>query len=377
MAVYRRQDSRFYWMSLERPGLRPVQKSTKVPIDAPTPGERRDQKALATRAYNAAMGDLARKRHQLPGDRPTIVFKTYVQWYRENFTVHKRGGRREHSILRKLIDPKAWGLADYELHHIDKGLIIERRNVRAKQVGKSTVDRETDTLKDMFSQAVPKYLDRSPIFGLSRFRVRSLPTRIFTEAEEIALFAAAETLEEQAIMLIARDTLMRMSDVKNLEWRFYLTEFISVVDPKETPYTVPVSDRLRDVLEALRAEQRAASAKGEEGRFVFPRRQRGPGSLSTNTIHLMFVRMCKRAGVLQGRKNGGVTFHSLRHTGATRALERGVPLRGVQGAGGWANSRQLDKRYGHLTDEMLKVFRDKVGGEHLPRPGAKDDDTVH
>jgi hypothetical protein len=57
-----------------------------------------------------------------------------------------------------------------------------------------------------------------------------------------------------------------------------------------------------------------------------------------------------------------------------------VPMRGVQGAGGWSSLRQLEERYGHLTDEMLRVFRDRAGGDKVPRPGGAHDDepgTVH
>jgi integrase len=377
MGIYTRSDSRYYWMWLERPGRSALRKSTRVLVDAETPGQRRDQRLLADQIYRAAMGDLARRRHKLPDDeRPTIGFVKYADWYQENYTAHKRSAARERSAIRNLKE----FFRGRDLHDIDRALVVQWRTERRRVVTAPTVNRESDVLKHMLAQAVPKYLDSSPIAGLPRLRVRKALVRIFSESEERALFAAAKNLEEQAIMLIARDTLMRLSDVKTLQWAHYRGDFIAVVDPKTDPYPVPVTERLADVLEALRAEQRASSATGKEPKFIFPRRQRGPGSLSSNTIHRIFVEMCKRAGILQGRKRGGVTFHSLRHTGTTRALERGVPMRGVQGAGGWSSLRQLEERYGHLTDEMLRAFRDRAGGDKVPRPGgARDDEpgTVH
>jgi integrase len=174
----------------------------------------------------------------------------------------------------------------------------------------------------------------------------------------VKFFGATKDHDELAIMLIARDTLMRLSDVKTLEWTNYHGDYIAVVDPKVEPYTVPVSARLRDVLDAL----------PQRSRFVIRRRQRGPGTLAINTIHRIFVEVCKRAWIPQGRKIGGVTFHSLRHTGTTRALERSVPTRAVQAAGGWHSLKQLE-RYGHVTDEALRQFRERIGGEK-PKPSS-------
>lgn len=363
MGIYKRSKSKYYWMSLGRPGAKPIRKSTRVPIAAETPGERRDQRALAERIYNAAMGDLARRRFNLPEADPTVIsFDDYADWYEKNVTVHKRCAARERSAIKRL-------RADFkglDLREIDKDKVRERCTARRRVVKASTVNRELDVLKHMLKEAVPKYLERSPIVGLNRMRAAKAPVRIFTEKEEIDFFAAAQTLEEQALMLIARDTLMRLSDVKNLQWKDYRGEYIAVIDPKVEPYIVPVTDRLRDVMDAL----------PRESRYVFARRQRGPGSLSSNTVHRIFVDMCKRAGIPQGRAKAGVTFHSLRHTGTTRALERGVPARAVQAAGGWHSGKQLE-RYGHVTDAGLRAFRDKVGGEKMPAPGGDKPGTVH
>lgn len=360
MAVYTRPDSPYYWIALERPGRRPIRESTRVLVDAPTPGQRRDQRQLAEQIYRARMGDLARRRNQLPEEeRPTIGFAAYAKWYQENFTVHKRTVARERSAIKNLLEH----FRGFDLHEIDRERVIEWRTARSRQVKASTVNRELTILKHMLAQAVPKYLDSSPIRGLSQLRVKKAPIRIFTIEEEQRFFAHARNLEELTILLIARDTLMRLSDVKNLHWTNYHGDYIAVIDPKVEPYIVPVSPRLQECLDAL----------PRTSPCVFPRRQRGPGSLSANTVHRIFVDTCQRSGIPQGREHGGVTFHSLRHTGTTRALERGVPIRAVQAAGGWQSLKQLE-RYGHMTDEGLRVFRERIGGE---KPSLGDKSSVH
>jgi len=347
MGVFTRHDSPFYWIWLERPGRKGKSESTKVPIGAPTPGQRRDQRFLAAQIYRARMTDLARQRHRIQaGERVTIGFTAYAEWYQAHFTVHKRTAARERSAIKNLIAH----FKPYDLDEIDKGTVIEWRTFRKRHVKASTVNRELDVLKHMLKEAVPTYLDHSPIAGLNRLRSAKAAIRIFTTEEEVRFFAATKDLEEAAIMLIARDTLMRLSDVKSLQWANCRGDYIMVIDPKIEAYTAPVSPRLREVLEAL----------PRRGRFLFPSRQSGPGSLSANTVHRLFVEICQRAEIPQGRKRNGVTFHSLRHTGTTRALERAVPVRGVQAAGGWQSIKQLE-RYGHVTDENVRLFRERIG----------------
>ena len=70
---------------------------------------------------------------------------------------------------------------------------------------------------------------------------------------------------------------------------------------------------------------------------------------------------CDAAKVPHGRADNGVTFHSLRHTGASRALEHGADIRTVQELGGWTNLKQL-MRYLHPTDAAKKRAVDGISG---------------
>lgn len=71
MGLYRRPDSPFWWLCLERPGQRPIRESTRIPVDGGTPGQTRQNRELAEQVYAARMGDLARGRYRLPTDRPS------------------------------------------------------------------------------------------------------------------------------------------------------------------------------------------------------------------------------------------------------------------------------------------------------------------
>lgn len=95
---------------------------------------------------------------------------------------------------------------------------------------------------------------------------------------------------------------------------------------------IPISTRFRQALDRL--------PKAE--RFYFPTyAERG-----NNLVIRMFMEACTRAEVQTGRKMGGVSFHCLRHTGATRMLEAGVDVKTVMEIGGWRSLKVME-RYLH------------------------------
>lgn len=126
------------------------------------------------------------------------------------------------------------------------------------------------------------------------------------------------------------------------------------------PYKVPVSTRLRAALDALRPV---------DG-YYFPRRYAGRWhAMNANTAFLLFRQLCERAGVPAGRAQGGITYHGLRHTGATRAAKV-VKLRTVQELGGWKSLRQLE-RYDHPdAPDMIRAV-EAIGSRATHGPAKK------
>ncbi len=61
-----------------------------------------------------------------------------------------------------------------------------------------------------------------------------------------------------------------------------------------------------------------------------------------------------------GRKTGRVSFHCLRHTGASRMLPSGADVKTVMEIGGWRNLKVME-RYLHPTDERKKAAVDAIG----------------
>lgn len=120
---------------------------------------------------------------------------------------------------------------------------------------------------------------------------------------------------------------------------------------KTTYYKVPVSARLRVALDALPQPHTGP---------VFPSVQVPRPDRRRLLVEEMFARRCRAVDIPFGRAVGGLTFHALRHTGASRMLNRGVDLKTVAEIGNWKNLAVL-QRYLHPLGEARQAAVDAVG----------------
>lgn len=338
MGVYRRPDSRYWWIWLDG-STPPIRFCSRIVIGSKH--AQRESYAEAEDIYRAAMGDLARGVFELPTARPARTFREHAEWYREHITPTHRGHVRERSMIGKLmayfgdtlltaLDCEAWKFA------------------RAKQVKPSTVNRELDILKAMLRAAVPMYLKTNPATPVKKFRVREVPIRLLSREDETKI-AAKATKDEWAFVLLGLDALLRCGDARRLHERDDHGAYLELGDSKVDTYKVPVSKRLRAALNKLTPK---------EG-WYFPRKYRSTWApMNPNTAFLLFRDLCVRAKVPHGRPNG-VTYHGLRHTGATRAAKV-IKLRAVQKLGGWKSLRQLE-RYDHPDSPELLAGVEAIG----------------
>jgi integrase len=344
MGVYEKNGSRFWWIWLEGQ-TKPF--SSKIPIGT---GEgRKTSKIEAEDIYRAAMGDIARGVFELPTARPRTTFRAWAAWYLEHVIAHQRGHQRCGSAVARMIE----FFEDVPLHKLDAERIEEWKTWRAKAVQKPTVNRELEILKPMLQRAVGKYLEKNPAASVKRFKTKRPPIAILSLDDEQKLLAEG-TLEERLMVLLGLDALLRFGDVRRLRIDQDHGSFLEIVDPKTAPYKVPVSTRLRTTLDVLSGIAR------ERGGYFFGRlyRQRWQ-AMARGTGFTLFADLCERAGVTRGRQHGAITFHSLRHTGATRAA-RVVKLTAVRDLGGWTNLRQLD-RYVHPDSGDLTRAVEAIG----------------
>lgn len=350
MGIYSRPDSPFWWLLLERVGHKPIREATKIPVDGGAPPLTKELKRQAQEAYAKRMADLARGHYGLTPQTEARTFAQHRTWYTENVTAHKRSAERERSMLKYL----GQFFDDYELRAIDQELAREWRTWRLKTVSASTVRREEVILKHMLTTAAPKYLERSPLAGFKRLRAPATDTRILSADEERRLLKALPTAEARALVICALDTLLRLSNVRNLTRRQDHGQFL-FSDTKTDAIRIPVSARLRLVLNSR-----------PKGAQLFPSYA---GARNNDTIR-MFMEACAKAKIATGRSTGGVSFHCLRHTGASRMLAAGADVKTVMEIGGWKNLAVMN-RYLHPTEDRKLAAVNSVGNHATLTPKAK------
>lgn len=249
MGVYGRTDSPYWWITVGRPGQRPLVENTKIPKKGATPQQTKQLRRDADEAYAARAADLARARYELPPARPEpvaegITFGKWADWYQTHVSKKKPGAERE----GQMIDRFRGAFGAIPLASLTKTRIEEYRTDRLETVKASTVNREMNLLRHMLGQAVPEHLEVSPLpaRALKKLREAKFEARALTPAEEPRLLAELQPAD-RVMLIMGLDTLMRLGDIFDARWSHDKGDHLEVPDPKtDKPYKVPVSSRLRE-----------------------------------------------------------------------------------------------------------------------------------
>ena len=156
-----------------------------------------------------------------------------------------------------------------------------------------------------------------------------------------------------------------LSITKTMEYRYSTGEWRAGPTKTRSSYrTIPLTSRAYDILSEVRTAERKESPWLDKTLSYLDRRS---GTLkSFNMRELIFVnwrtgmpaknssydthlyKLCDEAGIER------FCMHALRHTYATRAIERGVPPKTLQKLLGHASIKTTMDKYVHVTDESLR-----------------------
>jgi integrase len=374
MGIFRKADSKFWWLYLE---------STKEKIRTTiTVGDNKGQIAESRKAARAEY----HKRMRTPAAeidptlKPDITFVAWAAWYDDNVIAHRgaSGAERERAILKRLIKdfgtkpdgtPRLLREFDQELvkewrtERRNSGTVVEHfggpkgpRKVFAPPTARS-VNREVDLLQMIFTAAVPKYLTHSPLKGLPDLKVVTPRRRVMAVGEEEQILPHL-AVDDRALVIMALDTLARMINV--LDFRReddHGTTALLMGTKNGTSYEVPISTRLRAALDAVPVDPKHPD-------YYFPRRRVAKTARDRrNVIAGMLRRACKKAHVPYGRGKG-VTFHwGTRRTGTTRLLKAGGEgsIAAVQQIGGWKHVNVPLEIYREVVPEEMHALVELVG----------------
>lgn len=216
---------------------------------------------------------------------------------------------------------------------IVKNRIATRK--QSKAIG--TVNRELAVLKRVLNWAVneEELIPLNPLAGVSYQPGAAVRDRWLTSEEEDRLLSHSP-LWLNLLIKFALHTGMRRSEMLSLRWEHvYPDQGYLVVNKSKNgkKRNIPINSTVMGILQV--------AGIGEEG-LVFK-------GITGNGLGYAFVRACDRA-----RIDAGVTWHTLRHSFATRLVQKGIDLYQVQILMGHS-SFDMTKRYAHHSVGSLKA----------------------
>jgi integrase len=318
--LYRRKDSRFWWISLVLPDGRRVCQSTGCI-------NRTDAENFAVRLKNEALE--ARQR----GLQGIFLWQQAIVRYLEEFA-EKNSLSDDKDHLKKL-DPY---LRSLKLDAIDMTVLQPFiRDRKSKDgVSNATINRALEVVRRILNVA---HQDWRWLKGVPKIRMLKEPRRRvrFLRREEADRLIGFLPGHMKPIVEFALSTGCRAGEILGLEWsRVDLDRKVAWLDHGTTK-----SGEGRGI--PLNADAVAAleSTRGQHARWCFT--YAGKRMLTSSTA---WDSAKQRAGIEDFR------FHDLRHTWASWHVQSGTSLAELMELGGW-KSYEMVLRYAHLAPEKL------------------------
>ncbi|MGB6483326.1 MAG: integrase [Candidatus Acidiferrales bacterium] len=327
MGIYKR--GRVWWVDYFDQSRERVQESSHS-------SNRRDAESLLSIRKSEILRGVFR--------RPAkITFGEFGGRYMEHAKVNKRSWLRDEQMLGHL--QKFFG-TERQLSEITSADIEGYKMHRKASVSGSTVNREMALLKRMFNLGIEwdVYLGLNPFHKVKFFREFNTGLRVLNlEEEEKLLRNAVPYLQD--LIVFALSTGMRVGEIFSLCWATVNLDkgVLNVFAAKTQKIRgIPINADARKVLEYW--------ALGKRNEFVFYNPETGKPFVD---LKAGFKLACKKAGI------AGVTWHTLRHTFASRLVNRGVDIVTVKELLGHS-SITVTMRYTHTNLESKRAAVEKL-----------------
>ena len=277
------------------------------------------------------------------------LISLYLQYSETNKKSYDRDVYSTKMILKYFGNVQAETITPQDIEDFKIKIKKDRGNKNA------TVNRHLEVLSKMFNLGIANNLiEKNPMWSVKKLREDNHKVRVLSADEEKRLFAEIERGYEvvgrdrqhkviypyihlRPIIICALQTGMRRGEIFNLKWANidFEYEFAELLETKSgKSRRVPISKKFMEVLNELNRDN--------EYVFVNPETQK-----PYNDIKNAFHTVLKKANIENLR------FHDLRHTAATRMLEKGADIRTVQEILGHS-SVIVTQRYTHTTPQYKK-----------------------
>jgi integrase len=220
-----------------------------------------------------------------------------------------------------------------------QGSVRRGKDQKRRPLAPASINRELAFLRRVFNVAVAdQKIETNPVRPSFFTRENNQRVRYLTDDEEQGLRKAIGELHWPTVA-VALHTGLRRAEQFGLRWEHadFQAGVLTIPRSKSGKTRhVPMNETVRDTLRAL-----PSRLKSE---WVFPSITGETPLDAQNFYNRVFIPAVKRAGIT------GFTWHSLRHTFASRLAMAGVPLRTVQELLGH-QSVTMTLRYAHLSPE--------------------------
>jgi integrase len=225
-----------------------------------------------------------------------------------------------------------------------KNLAAYRSHRRTEGAATATINKELQLVRHAFNLAMREWewCGTNPMHRISLEAAHNQVDRWLTAEEEARLFDASPAWLRE-IISFALNTGMRQGEILALQWKdvdFFRGTLVVMKSKNRERRTIP----LNNAVFALLAEKKAAGANANDDP-VFLTGKRNP--LKVRYLVHTFTKARERASLKDFR------FHDLRHTFASRLVQRGIDLYKVQRLLGH-KSGLMTQRYAHHCPESLR-----------------------
>jgi integrase len=269
--------------------------------------------------------------------KPVIVsLEDFGKRFLDYARTHKRSWRRDEQMLGHL--KRHFGKVN--LGDIQALRVEEYQQKRIKEVCPATVNRELALLKHMFNVAERWSLHQgaNPVRLVKFLPEDNLQFQTLSPEDERKLLASSPPYLRELI-LFAINTGLRCGDIFHLQWQevdFEQRRLSIIMRKTRNTLEVPLNDTAAGILEARQAVR--------HGPYVFYNPATGD---RFHDLKLGLKSALKRAGL------SGITWHTFRHTFASRLTRGGVDLVTVKELLGHSTI-VVTMRYAHSNDEAKR-----------------------
>jgi integrase len=334
--LYKRPGSPYWYVTKTRESTRTSNRKL---------AEEYARKALTEKWRSDALGEVSRTWYSLVED-----------W------LDVKDGRASYAQDRRTIERFSELLARREitaLADISADVVAYYAKAVKAETTAATANRHLTTIRAMLRRAASKgWITRAPT--IENYKIPKVEaTWITIEQFNTIVAHLPEWAADMAVMAV--QTGMRLSNVAGLKWKWISQDETVITVPaintkSGRTYTVPLSNKAREVLERCRGRHAVYVFVGKmqsaPGRFANPIMV-DVAPVNKRTIAYWWDNARSRAGLPE------VRWHDLRHTWASLHTQNGTPDRILAQMGGWASTRMLET-YAHLSTAHLQEFADNV-----------------